>query len=257
MTGRPAARTPGQGTGRGPAARALLGACALAGLAACVTVPQFQALQRDVEELQASRSGGSSGASEARLADLGVELDELRREIGVLKGEVQELRRVAEEALAVSKDRPEAPEGPPPAAARGASPELNLEVREYEEAFRHYRDGDYTAAIDRFRAFLQNHPSSDYADNALFWMGESNFRLGDFERAVLTFEEVAQRYPEGNKVPDALYRQGAALLELGRRDGQLASYEPAAREIFERIVNDYPQSERVPEARRQLEKLRQ
>ena len=136
------------------------------------------------------------------------------------------------------------------------APPATQEVREYEEAFRYYRETDYSTAIDRFRVFLQNHPSSDYADNAMFWMGESYFRVGDFERAVLTFEDVVNRYPDGNKVSDALYRQGIALMKLGQREGQAATYDSAAREIFDRIVTEYPQSERVAEARRQLEKLR-
>jgi len=74
---------------------------------------------------------------------------------------------------------------------------------------------------------------------------------------VLAFDDVVKNYPEGNKVPDALYRQGVALLEIGNSKGQQSTYQPAARQIFERIVNDHPNSERVPEARRQLEKLGQ
>ncbi len=129
------------------------------------------------------------------------------------------------------------------------------EVQEYDEAFALFGQGRYPDAIDRFRGFLQNYPSSDYSDNALFWIGECHFKLGDYERAVLSFEDVVKRYPEGNKVPDALYRQGIALLEIGRRNDEEQIYRPAAREIFERIVKQYPNSDRVPEAQRQLEKL--
>ena len=143
----------------------------------------------------------------------------------------------------------------PPAATLESGGESAQEVRAYEEAFRHFRIGDYRQAIDRFATFLQNHPSSAYADNALFWMGECSFRLGDHERAVLTFEDVTRRFPEGNKVPDALYRQGIALLEIGKLKKQEKTYESAAREIFQRILRDHPDSDRALEARRQLEKL--
>lgn len=234
-------------------------ACLLVG---CVSVAEYRSLERRVDQLQSGEAQlGVSGTQDAaRVAELGAELDELRRELGSVKGELEELRHTTEQVSAQLQNGP--PVKTRPASADVAPLPLpamqsRQEVREYEDAFRRYREADYGGAIDRFQAFLQNHPSSDYADNALFWQGESYFRIGDYERAVLTFEEVTTRYPDGNKVPDALYRQGIALMELGRRDGQLRTYTPAAQEIFARIVADYPQSERVPEARRQLEKLSQ
>jgi TolA-binding protein len=57
-------------------------------------------------------------------------------------------------------------------------------------------------------------------------------------------------YPTGNKAADALYRQGEALIRLG------PSYSKAARRAFERVIQEYPDSARVPEAKRQLEALR-
>ena len=61
--------------------------------------------------------------------------------------------------------------------------------------------------------------------------------------------DVAGRYPTSEKAPDALYRQGEALLRLGPRYGK------AARKAFERVINEYPNSERAEQARRQLELL--
>jgi len=137
------------------------------------------------------------------------------------------------------------------AEGASASPE---EVRDYETAFSLYRAGKYADAIDRFQAFLQTHPSSEFADNALFWMGESYFKLNDFEQAAVAFDRVVKRFPNGNKVPDALYRQGVSLQEIGLRTNQKSTYGPAACQIFKRIADEYPSSERVSEARRQLEK---
>lgn len=226
----------------------------------CVTQPEYRELRSDVDELK-QQQGGVEGGS--RLAELGAQMDELRDEIAGLRGEVEEARHAADQALVEVKAAQQvAPSSraapvramPPPAAPEGA---LSEEVRTYEEAFRVYRSGDYPTAIDRFRSFLDTHPSSDYADNALFWLAECHYKLGDQEQAVLAFDDVVKRYPEGNKVPDALYRQGVALVEIGDQSGQQDTYRPAARQIFERLVAEHPDSERVPEARRQLEKLSQ
>jgi len=141
-------------------------------------------------------------------------------------------------------------------ATSGAAPAgLGAEVAAYEEAFRLYRGSQYKDAIARFREFLQTYPESGYADNALFWLGDCYFKEGDFPSAAVAFEDVAKKYPDGNKVPDALYRQGLSLIEIGAKTGQEAAYRGAAREIFEKILDRYPDSERAPEARRQLEKL--
>ncbi|MFQ5697947.1 MAG: tol-pal system protein YbgF [Myxococcota bacterium] len=234
-----------------------LGAVALSG---CVTASEFQQLEREVALLKQQASSQASGAAptDTRLADLGAQVGDLEREVASLRGEVEEAKRMAEQAAAAHKNAPQSGAGTapvaspsPPVPPSGAA----AEVADYEAAFRLYRAADYRAAIDRFEAFLQNHPSSDYADNALFWVGECWFKLGDFEQAVLKFDEVGRKYPDGNKVPDARYRQGIALLEIGKRTHQEATYNPAAREIFEKLIEEHPDSERVPEARRQLEKL--
>jgi tol-pal system protein YbgF len=241
--------------------RAAVALLACGALSACITVSEFRALEREVNEVRVRQRAQVTGAGgDVRLAELGAQVEEMQREVAKLRGSVEEARHTAEQALRQAQST-SAPGGAPPAVEAPAGPmtpgmtTTSQEVRDYEEAWRLYRAADYARAIDRFEALLQNYPSSEYTDNALFWMGECQLRLGDPERAVLTFEDVVRRYPDGNKVPDALYRQGIAMLEIGRKTGEEANYAPAAREIFERIVSDYPDSERVPEAQRQLEKL--
>src|SRR5262249_7319535 len=95
-----------------------------------------------------------------------------------------------------------------------ASPE---EILDYETARALYRARNSADAIDTSQAFLQTHPPSAFADNALFWMGESYFKLTDFEQAAVQFDRVVKRFPNGNKVPDPLYRQGVSLQEIGLR----------------------------------------
>ena len=232
-----------------PRVRVAVAGLALAGIG-CINPTEFRTLEREVAALKGveSAAGGEIGEADGRLAELGAQMLELEQTVSHLRGEVEEARHVADEALARASSQPEPePERDPTPAA--------LEVGEYEEAFRLYRATDYKAAIDRFQGFLQNYPSSDYADNALFWIGECWFKLEDYEQAVLTFDDVSKKYAKGNKVPDAQYRQAVALIEIGRRSQDEETYNAAAREIFEKIVTEYPNSERVPEARRQLEKL--
>lgn len=273
--------------------RRFLAAVSLLALSGCVTPLEFQNLRKRVEGLEKgggssadawgkTQSGTGAAPSGNRLADLDAEVTSLRDEVSRLQGDVDSLKKELER---VRSERPGgAPAGAAAAPAEGASgapgaaaaPGTNApvaapnptteapapeaanasseEVRDYEAAFGLYRAGKYADAIDRFQAFLQTHPSSEFADNALFWMGESYFKLNDFEQAAVAFDRVVKRFPKGNKVPDALYRQGVSLQEIGNRTGQQSTYGPAACQIFKRIADEYPASERVAEARRQLEK---
>ena len=94
---------------------------------------------------------------------------------------------------------------------------------------------------------MQNHPSSEYADDATYWLADCYFKQGNYSAAVLRFDDVARQYPGGNKAADALYRQGEALLRMG--------HGKAAGNAFEKVLQDYPDSARAPEAKKQLDLL--
>lgn len=137
-----------------------------------------------------------------------------------------------------------------PAAAPGpGSPGGTGVIEAYRSAYAAWRNDDTQACIDQFRQFLQTNASSPFADDASFWMADCYFKQGDYKTAILRFDDVVSRYPTGNKAADALYRQGEALLRLG------PGYTKAAGKAFERVLREYPESDRAIEARRQLEIL--
>lgn len=231
---------------------------------ACASVDEFRSLEREVVELKRTRNSPTD--QQSRLAEMGVEVRALRDELEQLRGKVEELQFALERAQLEREERSKQrastgtpPEGSSPSAAStpSAAPSsgAGAEVAAYEEGFRLYRTERYPDAIARFNEFLQNFPSSEYADNALIWLGECYLKQGDPASAAVAFEDVVKKYPEGNKVPDALYRQGIALLEIGTKSGKEGTFRPAARQIFQKLVEQYPESDRAPEARRQLEKL--
>ena len=231
-----------------------LAACA--GLtSACVSTAEFRKLEYEVNRLKGggARSGGGGGGG-ADVADLQSQIESLREEVARLSGRVETVEHQAGEALSKSgSSRSGGGGGPGPRSGGGegeeqfsGSPE---EVQAYRDARAAWRANDHGACIDRFRAFLQTYPASDHADDAAYWMADCHYREGDYKAAVLRFADVVQRYPAGDKAPDALYRQGEALLRLGPK------YGDAATTAFQRLINEYPDSPRVAEAKRQLELL--
>ncbi len=90
-------------------------------------------------------------------------------------------------------------------------------IQEYRAAYRLYTTGRYAAATKAFAAFAARHPHHDYADNALFWMGQSLYKQKRYKQAASTFRRVLKRYPSGNKAPDALLKLGLSLKAMGAR----------------------------------------
>lgn len=224
--------------------------------------------KRALEESQAARTDAAESRGDA---------DTARRDAAEATRLVQQLKEdVASAKTAAPQPAPTVAEAAP-AAAAATSPSIDLApdlepepivapaqtprpaatgapggtgvIEAYRSAYAAWRNDDTEACIDQFRQFLQTNASSPFADDAAFWMADCYFKQGDYKTAILRFDDVVSRYPKGNKAADALYRQGEALLRLG------PGYTKAAGKAFERVIREYPESDRAVEARRQLEIL--
>lgn len=80
------------------------------------------------------------------------------------------------------------------------------EKSEYENALRLYQSGDYEGAIESLGEFIENHPQSELADNAHYWIGESYYDLKNYSQAWVELNRLLESYPKGNKVEDAMVK---------------------------------------------------
>ena len=91
---------------------------------------------------------------------------------------------------------------------------------------------------------MKNNPQSEYAANALYWIGECHYSLSDLPKAKDIFSRVAETYPNSSKAPDALLKLGytqAALKEKSK-----------ANATFEGLIKSYPSSPAAAKARERL-----
>lgn len=141
---------------------------------------------------------------------------------------------------------------PPPVLSLPIDDEIALakeppEVQEeYRVAWQALHDQQYEKAVQQFRAFQRKNPTSEMADDAQYWIGESYFTRRDYNRAILEFNDVL-KYRKGDKVPAALLRQAQAFVEIGDKTD--------ARLILQKLVNDYPNSKQAKDARERLQNL--
>ncbi len=104
-------------------------------------------------------------------------------------------------------------------------------TEEYEAATKKWDAGDYQSAVAMYIDLVKNHPYSPHADNALYWVGVTQFLyLGETDQALQTLRLLLKKYPRRDMAPAAqLYI--AEIYELGYNDYAHAidEYRKAAR----------------------------
>ncbi len=166
-------------------------------------------------------------------------------EIKLLKDENRDLSASRDElaarvaTLAQQSQTPKVEIVNQPSSAKESGPPAD-----YLKAFGLYSANNFLAAIEAFDSFLKKNPQSDYAANAVYWIGECHYTLSDLPKAKEAFLKVAESYPKSAKTPDALLKLGYTLSAMKEKD--------KAAGIFERIITSYPSSPAALKARERL-----
>lgn len=114
----------------------------------------------------------------------------------------------------------------------------------YNTAYDLLQKKRHAEAIAGFQKLIEAYPNHDYADNALYWMGEAYYDRQDFAKAVECFDKLLTLYPDGNKVPDALLKTALCYQNLGET--------AAAKQWAERLLATYPQTSAAAVAREKI-----
>jgi outer membrane protein assembly factor BamD len=113
----------------------------------------------------------------------------------------------------------------------------------------------YHRAEEMFLEIVKRAPFHRLAPMAQFNAGQALEKQGKPTEAIAAYEEVIKRYPGDPVAADAQYQLGY----VQHRVAQDGSYDQAARqkarETFEEFVNRNPKSEKVPQARQNIEAL--
>jgi tol-pal system protein YbgF len=213
-----------------------------------------------------------------QLEQVNTELARLRGQLEVIGNENQQLQKRQRDFYLDIDSRlkrlegagapPGAPAGASPATPPAATPPVSAapaavepvamrtptredqarEVKAYDAASNLFRRNDFASAIEAFRAFVKDHPGSQLAPNAGYWIGISYANLRDYRNALAAQEAVVQRYPQSPKAPDALLAIAAIQAEQGDNG--------SARNTLEDIIARFPGSEAAGKARTRLAALR-
>lgn len=119
--------------------------------------------------------------------------------------------------------------------------------RLYDRVMDEFKHRDYKAAMAGFQLFIELHGESALAANAQYWIGECQYRMGRYRDALKSFYDVVSNYPLSPKL-------AASTLKLGQTYAKLHDHEKA-RLMFDRVVDQYPESPEAEVARKAIEAI--
>jgi tol-pal system protein YbgF len=114
----------------------------------------------------------------------------------------------------------------------------------YTAAFALFKEGKYEKAREAFENFLKQYPSTEFSDNAQFWLGECYYFEKKYEEAIVEYDKVIKNFPGGNKLSYALLKQGLSFLKLGDKT--------SAKLLLQQVTKDYPNTSQARIARAKL-----
>ncbi len=116
----------------------------------------------------------------------------------------------------------------------------------YQVALEAYEKKQYREALTQFETLLNENPNNSLSDNCQYWIGECYYGLGDYNQSIMAFQRVFT-FENTNKAADAQLKLGLCHLQLGDK--------VRAKEEFQRVVFDYPDSEYVALAQNYINRL--
>ncbi|HPW56888.1 MAG TPA: tol-pal system protein YbgF [Thermoanaerobaculaceae bacterium] len=246
------------------------------GLTGCVSSGDIELLHREITDVsrQVENLGRQSTGKEdldqmsRRLAeqsgqvlksnaDIQIELRKLRDEIQSLQAELESTsQRLAALSNELAAAREQGALTQPPAtvpgaqsvpAAPAAAPRSNEPTQLYNAAYEDYLRGNFDMAIQGFREFAKRYPSTDLADNALYWVGESYYSKKQFREAIEAFTELLNTYKSSDKAAAALLKKGLAYQESGDRSQAVIN--------LQYVLYEHPGSKEAELARARLQAM--
>jgi outer membrane protein assembly factor BamD len=84
----------------------------------------------------------------------------------------------------------------------------------FVQAKAYFDDEDYLEAQKLFDMIKLQYPASQFADDAQFYLAETNFARGEYILAAFNFGTIRRVYPNSEFAKDALYKKAMCFYEL-------------------------------------------
>ncbi len=250
----------------------LVASCMLALLAGCTKNDEYAQLQARVQtQDQQLRQ------LQPNMADSWAQVQALRQEINMLKGQMDELNRAGvvgkvkthdaalrqvEKALSLnfnldqpvesssSSFTPGTPTGMSatptprpmaPSASVATAPAADAATQLFNQGISAFNSRQYSQAQASFVSFTEKYPDNSQVGNAWYYVGDCSFQLNKFNDAAIAYDKVITSYPRSTRAPAAYLKQAICFSKLGQK--------AAATARMQELMKKYPTSAEAARAK--------
>jgi outer membrane protein assembly factor BamD len=129
-------------------------------------------------------------------------------------------------------------------------------AKKYKEAIRLYNKKSYSKALELFDVLVARYRGQEQAEDLYYYYAYTNYRLHDYTSARYHFKSFADTYPNSSRAEECRF-MGAYCYYL---DSPIFSLDQSntlsAIDALQLFINLYPKSERVAEAGKLIQNLR-
>lgn len=120
---------------------------------------------------------------------------------------------------------------------------------EFERGQAYFENKKYHTAIQSFERILFYHPSSEYVDDAQYWLARSYYETKEFDQAIIEFEYLIKNFSTSQFVENAfLFRAKAHLAKAPGYHKDPTEIEQAI-ELFDNFLTRFPNSQYTDEVK--------
>ena len=204
-----------------------------------------------------ARTVGIQGDVRGEMRSIREQMVQVQTLLGQSQATIARLRSEIESRTSLPPAAPLAAGTLPPASGRNSLPAVADSAvptrapgpnQLYTDGRDQLTRGSTATARTYFQELLTNHPTSDYAPDAQFWIAESFAKEKNLPAADAAYAAVASVHPTSEKAPTALYKRA----QLAIQQSSIAQ----ARQLLEQVIARYPRSNEAELAADQLKTLR-
>lgn len=118
----------------------------------------------------------------------------------------------------------------------------------YDNAFLLVHGSEYEKAIDEFKIFIGKCPEHGSIDDAFYWVGESYYFLGKYHESIEYMNKLYTQFKSSPKIEQAIYKLARSNQELSKTK--------EAKEFYNLLIDDYPETLEAKQAKERLKDLK-
>jgi outer membrane protein assembly factor BamD len=123
---------------------------------------------------------------------------------------------------------------------------------EFERAISFFDNRKYDQAIQGFERILFYHPSSEFVDDAQYWLGRTYLEQKEYDQAIIEFDYLIRNFPKSTQLEDAYFHRARAhLLDAPSHEKDLSDLKIAIR-LLDEFLTRFPNSEHTDDVRKEI-----